>query len=197
MAAAGEPDRQRPDDQRLIRVVFDGVVRVVEEARAFGDPGREGIQPGPAARRQVHRERIGSAIAPRVEVAKADEVEGVVGVHVADHDGRQPVRVHPILERPDHALPGVQHDRRVVPLDQVARGGRLRVGDRRAVSEHGQAQASPMVSHGGHRTACHTPEVARGRRHNCQVGDSAAPRGVLSTGPQRFEEEGGSREGRP
>ena len=84
---------------------------------------------------------IGRRLAPRVEVAQADDVEVVVGVHVADDDAGQVVRIQHLLQVADHALAAVEQDRGRAPFDEVAgsRCGGVRSG--RAAAEHGQPEA--------------------------------------------------------
>ena len=59
-----EPDGQRTDDERHVRIVFDGVVGIVEEPDALGDAQGERIETRPSARRQVDRERIAGLVRP-------------------------------------------------------------------------------------------------------------------------------------
>ena len=71
------------------RVVLEDAVGVVEEVRPLADRRRERVDAGLAARRQEHRQvRAGDAL-PGQEVAERDQVDVVVGVHVADRRSRR------------------------------------------------------------------------------------------------------------
>ena len=62
---------------------------------------------------------------PRQQIAKGDDVDVVVRVHVADDDRVEIPRVADLHELPDHPLPAVDQDRGGGGLDQQAGGGRL------------------------------------------------------------------------
>ena len=101
---------------------------------------------------------MGRVLAPRKQVAHAGEVEVVVCVHVADDHRGQPVRVDGRLEVPDHALADVEQDRCVGPFHEIAGRRRVRMRRRRATAEHGQAEATRLGRHAGHRTGSAVPQ---------------------------------------
>ena len=149
VAAAHEPDAQIADVERAVGVVFDRIEGGVEERDPLRDGARQGIEPGATARRQVDRERVRRTLAPRVQVSQPDEVEVVVGVHVADHDGVEIVRVEHPLQVADHALADVEQERGRVPFHEISRRRRVGMGGGRRAAEHGEPQArSDRSRHG-------------------------------------------------
>ena len=66
----------------------------------------------------------------------------MVSVHVADEDRRQRPRIHQAFEPAGDTLADVEEDRGLRPFHEVARGGRIGVGDRIAASEHGESEAA-------------------------------------------------------
>ena len=162
MLGLDEPHPQRTDVDRLARVVLDDVEGGIEEAVPLRDGLREVIDPGSAARRDPDRERLGRRLAPGEEVAQADEIQVVVGVHVADDHRAQVVRIEHALQAADGALPGVEHQRGRAVLDEEAGRRRRRVRGGRAAPEDRQAQRIRLVAvHPAHPTASGHPAEGR------------------------------------
>ena len=97
--------------------------------------------PEPPAGRKVDRQRYFGRFSPRIQVAQADDVQVVIGVHVPDDDGREVVRIQDPLEIPDDPLTDVEEQRRRAPFDEEAGRRRRRVGGGGRAAEHGQAKA--------------------------------------------------------
>ena len=123
---------------------------------------------------------IGGGDAPRIEVAQADDVQVVVGVHVADDHPGQGVRVEDLLEVADDALAQVEEDGGRAPLDQVAGRRRRRVGRRGAAAEHGETEPLAQdVVHGRHARAATSCAVGilptRGLSHSRHLSSPPGP----------------------
>jgi hypothetical protein len=103
---------------------------------------------GPPARRQVDREPLVDALAPRVQVAEAHQIDVVVGVQMANDDAAEPRRVQVPLESRDHALPTVEQQAGVARFHQQSgcRGVWLRLGG--ATADDRQAHESWPVGSG-------------------------------------------------
>ena len=108
MPAREEAQAQVADRELGRRVVFDRVERGIEEPVTLADRVLQHREPGAPPGRQVDRQRPAGPLAPRIVVAEPDEVEVVIGVHVADDDRRELMGVQNALELADHAWPGVQ-----------------------------------------------------------------------------------------
>ena len=148
--APHEPQSQVAHPQFRGRVVFDGVEGRIEEPVALADRDRQGIETSSSAGRQMDGQRVGGALAPRIQVAKADEIEEVICVHVADDDRRELMRIEELLEIPDDPLPDVEQQVRVAPLHEEPGGWGGFVGRGRTATEHGQTEARARgVSHHG------------------------------------------------
>ena len=163
--AAAEPDRQGADAEDVVGVVLGDLEGVVEERRPLArSRPSSGIEPGAPAGRQVDGQAARRPPAPREEVAQRDEVEVVVGVHVADDDRRQ--------RRADRSR---RSSRRMTPWPQSRRSAVVapirRGSPRRAHPGAGTACCSRARSGGGGRA---------GRAHRV---DGIA--GVGADGPRR------------
>jgi len=120
MTAPHEADRQGSDPEGGLGVVFGHVEGGVEEPRSFRDGDGKGIKARPATGWQVDLETRVGPLGPREEIAQAGHVEVVVRMHMADDHGREFTRVEDVLEAANHALPDVEEQGRVLPLDEVA-----------------------------------------------------------------------------
>ena len=150
VAPLDEPQAELPDLEHLGRVVLDGCECGIEEADPFTHGVRERVEARSTAGRQVDRQRHRRRFAPRIQIAQPDDVEVVVGVHVADHDRGEVVRIEHLLQVADHALAAIEQDRGRSPFDQESGGRRGRVWGCRAAAEHGQTEAiTERVPHGG------------------------------------------------
>src|SRR5688500_19641433 len=87
---------------------------------------------GRAGREDDSKPLLFRTSAPWIDVAQGDEVEHVVGVHVADNDGVQLIRMVSLEQLRDDARTDVDEHARAVTLDEIAGASlsRIRSGRR-------------------------------------------------------------------
>ena len=94
VATLDDAHTELADLERAVGLVLASVERGVEEPVALADGLRQRVEPRTATGWQMDRQWIRGRFAPWEQVTQTDDVEIVVGVHVADDDRRQVVRVH-------------------------------------------------------------------------------------------------------
>ena len=170
---------------RPLPVVLHEDEALVEEvgiARSEGQLGELTHRP----RRHDHREAMLGHVDPRIAVAQRDEVQAVVGVHVADHYRVELIgRVAPQELRHDPRT-DVHQDARAAPFEHVTRTGFSGIGAGRAAAEDGQAHVRVVMPERG--AAClsemrlgrgRAPSAARSARsraRSCRYRPGAAGR---------------------
>ena len=105
---------QVADLDRPLAVVLHEDEALVEEVHVTGAQRHLG-QLGGGARRHDDQQPLLGHVDPRIAVAQRDQVEAVVGVHVADHHRVQLVGRVAAQQLGDHAGPDVQQDARAAP----------------------------------------------------------------------------------
>ena len=111
-------DRVRLDQERTDLVNALDEIRAGQQVQEVVLP-EEDVIAGAQLGRDEQRDRTGLRVAEPQEVPQGHEVDMVVGVHVADRDGRDARRIAMLEQRAQGTLPEVEDDRCVASLDQV------------------------------------------------------------------------------
>ena len=128
MLGLARSHRQRAEAQRTGSVVLAELEGVLEVARAADTPRKGEELIGRARRHHDAQPFAAGQTTPRVHVAERDEVEHVIGVHVAD-DHRVELRgVVAEQQLGDDAGADVDQDAGAAALDEVAGAGLARIG---------------------------------------------------------------------
>src|SRR5207248_916751 len=101
---------QSPQSKLVTGLVCVDVEAVLEERRAFGDRARQLRESVATAGWKPDRQSAAGRASPGHQVAQRGEVDRVVRVQVADHDGIERQGVARASEAGDRALPGVKED---------------------------------------------------------------------------------------
>ena len=120
--------RDAPEGQRRRTVVLRDPEARLEVLRIAGALGEVQQLIGRSGRHEDAQPLILRTLAPWIDVAQGDEVEHVVGVHVADHDRVELVGVVATHELRDDARTDVDEQAGATALDEVAGAGLAGVG---------------------------------------------------------------------
>jgi len=134
-------DRQAAEPEGLAVHVLPDVERVVEEGGPLAHDAGERGEMSPPARRQPDGGSARGATGPGVEVAQRGEIEGVVGVEVADDDTGEAQGIGDGPQAADDAVSAIQEHCRRPGLDEEAGGGGIGLRRCGAAPDDGQAHA--------------------------------------------------------